>query len=135
MIDSSTTTTTAAAAVSEITHDVYTLHAGDALTGSLFYTAYGPKIDATWMNAANVFDVMVLGNHEFDEVGRFFFRVYCLHRSVFRVYCLHRKRNIKTHLLYCFFGCDRVKRFLLTLLKCWMCQLSPIIVSVSYLRV
>jgi hypothetical protein len=53
---------------SNLTHDVYTLHAGDALTGSLFYTAYGPQVDATWMNAANVFDVMVLGNHEFDEV-------------------------------------------------------------------
>jgi 2',3'-cyclic-nucleotide 2'-phosphodiesterase (5'-nucleotidase family) len=73
MIDSSshysdTTAASTVAITTAITHDVYTLHAGDALTGSLFYTAYGPKIDATWMNAANVFDVMVLGNHEFDEV-------------------------------------------------------------------
>lgn len=47
-------------------HDVCVLHAGDALTGSLFYTVYGVKVDAAWMNAANIFDFMTLGNHEFD---------------------------------------------------------------------
>ena len=44
--------------------DVITLHAGDALTGTLFYTAYSSDVDIAWMNAAGVFDAMVLGNHE-----------------------------------------------------------------------
>ena len=44
--------------------DVITLHAGDALTGTLFYTAYNSDVDIAWMNAAGVFDAMVLGNHE-----------------------------------------------------------------------
>lgn len=50
-------------------NETYILHAGDALTGTLFYTVYGPVVDYTWMNAANIFDALVIGNHEFDDVS------------------------------------------------------------------
>jgi len=42
------------------------LHAGDALTGTLYYTLFEGKADAELMNAIN-FDVFTLGNHEFDD--------------------------------------------------------------------
>ena len=41
------------------------LHAGDAITGTLYYTFFGPSPDAAVMNAAG-YEVFVLGNHEFD---------------------------------------------------------------------
>lgn len=47
-------------------HNILKLHAGDALTGSLYYTLMQGKADADLMNAV-CFDAMVLGNHEFDE--------------------------------------------------------------------
>jgi Esterase-like activity of phytase len=47
-------------------HDVIKVHAGDALTGTLYFTYFGPEADAAVMNIAK-FDAMTLGNHEFDE--------------------------------------------------------------------
>lgn len=41
------------------------VHAGDAITGTLFYTLFGGQADAAMMNHA-CFDVFALGNHEFD---------------------------------------------------------------------
>ena len=45
---------------------VVKVHAGDALTGTVFYTFFGPDMDAAAMNSIG-FDAFVLGNHEFDE--------------------------------------------------------------------
>ena len=45
---------------------VVKVHAGDALTGTVFYTFFGPDMDAAAMNAVG-FDAFVIGNHEFDE--------------------------------------------------------------------
>lgn len=42
------------------------VHAGDALTGTLFHTVFGGEPDAELMNLA-CFDTFTLGNHEFDE--------------------------------------------------------------------
>jgi 5'-nucleotidase len=47
-------------------NDACMLHAGDAMTGTLFYTFFGPEADAALMNVAG-FDAFVLGNHEFDD--------------------------------------------------------------------
>ena len=47
-------------------YEVLKLHAGDALTGSLYFTLMQGKTDADLMNLI-CFDAMVLGNHEFDE--------------------------------------------------------------------
>ena len=41
------------------------IHAGDALTGTLFYTLFEGEADAALMNEA-CFDIFVPGNHEFD---------------------------------------------------------------------
>lgn len=41
------------------------LHAGDAITGTLYFTLFGGSADAAVMNAGN-FDYFTLGNHEFD---------------------------------------------------------------------
>ena len=41
------------------------LHAGDALTGTLYYTLFLGEADAKLMNTA-CFDALELGNHEFD---------------------------------------------------------------------
>lgn len=41
------------------------LHAGDAITGTLYFTLFGGSADAAVMNEAN-FDYFALGNHEFD---------------------------------------------------------------------
>lgn len=45
--------------------EVITLHGGDALTGTFFYTVFGNEMDAEVMNAMG-FDAFVLGNHEFE---------------------------------------------------------------------
>jgi len=42
------------------------IHAGDALTGTLYYTFFKGKADAMMMNTV-CFDAMVPGNHEFDD--------------------------------------------------------------------
>ena len=42
------------------------LHAGDAITGDLFYTLFKGEADAALMNEV-CFDAFALGNHEFDD--------------------------------------------------------------------
>lgn len=42
------------------------LHAGDAITGDLYYTLFKGEADAAMMNQV-CFDAMALGNHEFDD--------------------------------------------------------------------
>lgn len=42
------------------------LHAGDAMTGTLYHTLYNGEADAALMNTV-CFDAFELGNHEFDE--------------------------------------------------------------------
>jgi len=42
------------------------LHAGDMVSGTLFYTLFEGEADAAMMNRV-CFDVCVLGNHEFDR--------------------------------------------------------------------
>jgi len=42
------------------------IHAGDALTGTLYYTFFKGKADAAMMNSV-CFDAFVPGNHEFDD--------------------------------------------------------------------
>lgn len=42
------------------------LHAGDAMTGTLYHTLYSGEADAALMNTV-CFDAFELGNHEFDE--------------------------------------------------------------------
>lgn len=50
-----------------IEHDnVLKLHAGDATTGTLFYTLERGRADAELMNVV-CFDAMAVGNHEFDS--------------------------------------------------------------------
>ncbi|WP_036593187.1 bifunctional metallophosphatase/5'-nucleotidase [Ottowia thiooxydans] len=46
--------------------DVLKLHAGDANTGTLYYTLFKGKADADMMNTI-CFDAMPVGNHEFDD--------------------------------------------------------------------
>ena len=46
--------------------DVLKLHAGDAITGTSYFTFFKGQADAALMNAI-CFDAMALGNHEFDE--------------------------------------------------------------------
>jgi 5'-nucleotidase / UDP-sugar diphosphatase len=46
--------------------NVVKIHAGDAMTGTLFYTLFQGEADADLMNTA-CFDVFALGNHEFDD--------------------------------------------------------------------
>lgn len=45
--------------------NVLKLHAGDAITGDLYYTLFKGEADAAMMNQV-CFDAFVLGNHEFD---------------------------------------------------------------------
>lgn len=45
---------------------VLKLHAGDALTGDLFFTLFQGRADADLMNSV-CFDAFTLGNHEFDH--------------------------------------------------------------------
>lgn len=47
-------------------NDVIRLHAGDAITGSLYYTLFKGEADAALMNTV-CFDAFALGNHEFDD--------------------------------------------------------------------
>ena len=42
------------------------IHAGDAVTGTLYYTFYKGEVDAKMMNTI-CFDAFELGNHEFDD--------------------------------------------------------------------
>lgn len=46
--------------------EVLKLHAGDAITGTLFYTLFEGEADAAFMNSV-CFDAFALGNHEFDS--------------------------------------------------------------------
>ncbi len=46
--------------------NVLKLHAGDAITGDLYYTITNGQADAALMNAV-CYDAFVLGNHEFDS--------------------------------------------------------------------
>ncbi|NLS05485.1 LysM peptidoglycan-binding domain-containing protein [Rhizobium sp. P32RR-XVIII] len=46
--------------------DVLLLNAGDNFQGSLFYTTYKGAVEAEMLNAMK-FDVMTVGNHEFDD--------------------------------------------------------------------
>jgi len=46
--------------------NVLKLHAGDAITGDLYYTLFKGKADAALMNEI-CFDAFALGNHEFDD--------------------------------------------------------------------
>ncbi len=52
--------------LSQARENVLKLHAGDAVTGTLFYTLFKGQADAELMNTV-CFDVFALGNHEFDE--------------------------------------------------------------------
>ena len=45
--------------------NVAKVHAGDAVTGTLYYTLFAGEADAAMMNQV-CFDVFALGNHEFD---------------------------------------------------------------------
>ncbi len=47
-------------------NDVVKVHAGDAITGTLFYSLFDGVADAALMNEV-CFDVFTLGNHEFDD--------------------------------------------------------------------
>ena len=46
--------------------DVLKLHAGDAITGTSYFSLFKGEADAAMMNAI-CFDALTLGNHEFDE--------------------------------------------------------------------
>jgi 5'-nucleotidase / UDP-sugar diphosphatase len=46
--------------------NVVKIHAGDAITGTLYYTLFAGEADADLMNTV-CFDIFALGNHEFDD--------------------------------------------------------------------
>ena len=50
----------------EASGEVVKVHAGDAITGTLFFSLFEGEADAALMNEA-CFDVFALGNHEFDN--------------------------------------------------------------------
>ena len=52
--------------LSEGKNNVLKLHAGDAITGDLYYTLFKGEADAALMNEV-CFDAFAIGNHEFDE--------------------------------------------------------------------
>ncbi|MFL2781299.1 MAG: NAD nucleotidase [Rhodospirillales bacterium] len=52
--------------LSEGKSNVLRLHAGDAITGDLYYTLFKGEADAALMNEV-CFDAFALGNHEFDD--------------------------------------------------------------------
>lgn len=52
--------------LSQSSDSVLKLHAGDAITGTLFYTLFKGEADANLMNQV-CFDAFALGNHEFDD--------------------------------------------------------------------
>ena len=52
--------------LSEGKNNVLKLHAGDAITGDLYYTLFKGEADAALMNEV-CFDAFAVGNHEFDD--------------------------------------------------------------------
>lgn len=52
--------------LTDTSEPVVKVHAGDAITGDLYYTLFKGEADAALMNEA-CFDVFTLGNHEFDD--------------------------------------------------------------------
>jgi 5'-nucleotidase len=44
-------------------HEVMKIHAGDAMTGTVYYSLFGAEPDAAFMNEVG-FDAFVIGNHE-----------------------------------------------------------------------
>ena len=50
----------------EANENVLKLHAGDAITGTLYYSLFAGRADAEVMNQI-CFDAFTLGNHEFDD--------------------------------------------------------------------
>ncbi len=52
-------------AADDPTANVVKIHAGDAITGTLFYSLFDGEADAAMMNEV-CFDIFALGNHEFD---------------------------------------------------------------------
>ena len=52
--------------LSQGTPNLLKLHAGDAITGDLYYTLFKGEADAALMNEI-CFDAFALGNHEFDD--------------------------------------------------------------------
>lgn len=54
------------AAIRQRHEHVLALHAGDAITGTLYYTLFNGAADAALMNQV-CFDAFALGNHEFDN--------------------------------------------------------------------
>ena len=52
--------------LSSASTNVVKLHAGDAITGDLYYTLFKGEADAALMNTV-CFDAFALGNHEFDD--------------------------------------------------------------------
>jgi 5'-nucleotidase len=58
--------TAAIQALAATSPNVLKLHAGDAITGDLYYTITNGKADADLMNTV-CFDALTLGNHEFDS--------------------------------------------------------------------
>ena len=58
--------TAAVKALEQSTPNLLKLHAGDAITGTIYYTFFKGQADARMMNAL-CFDAFTLGNHEFDD--------------------------------------------------------------------
>ncbi len=54
------------AAIRQRHDNILALHAGDAITGTLYYTLFNGAADAALMNQV-CFDAFALGNHEFDN--------------------------------------------------------------------
>lgn len=52
--------------IEKSTPNLLKLHAGDAITGTLYYTFFKGQADARMMNTV-CFDAFTLGNHEFDD--------------------------------------------------------------------
>ena len=52
--------------LSEGKNNVLKLHAGDAITGDLYFTLFKGEADAALMNEV-CFDAFAIGNHEFDD--------------------------------------------------------------------
>jgi 5'-nucleotidase / UDP-sugar diphosphatase len=52
--------------IEKSTPNLLKLHAGDAVTGTLYYTFFKGQADARMMNTV-CFDAFALGNHEFDD--------------------------------------------------------------------
>ena len=50
----------------KVSENVLKLHAGDAISGTLYYALFKGEADAAMMNHA-CFDAFALGNHEFDD--------------------------------------------------------------------